>query len=99
MSNGDIVRVSRVELEGIALAAARTAVQELQTSFMATLGLNISNSEDVKEFQATIRFAESLKNGSAKIGARVVMTAITVIAGAVAISSWEFVKNLSHKLF
>lgn len=92
----DIVRISKSELEGVALAAARVAVQECQTSFMATLGININDSNDVKDFQATIRFAENLRNGSAKIGARMGMTAITVIAGAVAIAAWEWLKALFH---
>lgn len=92
---GDI-RVSKSELEGIALAAARTAVQECQTSFMATIGLNIANSDEVKEFQANIRFAEHLRLGSTKVGARIAMTTITVLAGAIAIAAWEWTKTLAH---
>lgn len=90
------VRISKAELEGIALAAARVAVQECQTSFMATIGINIANSEDVREFQANIRFAENLRLGSSKIGARVAMTTITVLTGAVAIAAWEWTKSFIH---
>lgn len=91
-----MVQISKTELEGIALAAARTAVQECQTSFMATLGLNIANSDDIKDFQANIRFAETLRLGTTKIGTRIAMTTITVIAGAVAIAAWEWTKALFH---
>ncbi len=90
------VRISKAELEGIALAAARVAVQECQTSFMATLGINIADSDDVKEFQANIRFAENLRLGSTRIGARIAMTTITVLAGAIAIAAWEWTKTLLH---
>lgn len=90
------VRISKAELEGIALAAAKVAVQEMQTSFMATLGLNIANSDDVKEFQANIRFAENLRLGTTKVGTRLAMTAITVLAGAVAIAAWEWIKTFLH---
>jgi len=90
------IRISKAELEGIALAAAKTAVQECQTSFMATLGLNIANSEDIKEFQATVRFAENLRLGTTKVGTRLAMTTITVLAGAAAIAGWEWLKSLFH---
>ena len=95
MTGGE-VRISKSELEGIALSAARVAVQEMQTSFMATLGINIANSEDVKNFQANIRFAENLRLGTTKVGTRLAMTTITVLAGAVAIAGWEWVKALFH---
>lgn len=91
-----IVHISKTELEGIALAAAKTAVQECQASFMAVLGLNIANSADIKEFQATIRFAENLRTGTTKIGTRAAMTMISVLAGATAIASWEYLKGLFH---
>lgn len=95
----DIVRISKSELEGIALAAARVAVQELQTSFMSTLGINIADSEDVKTFQANIRFAENLRIGSNKIGARLAMTTMTVLAGAIAIAAWEWTKTILSGIF
>ena len=94
----DLVRISKGELEGLALAAAKTAVQECQASFMAILGVNIANQDDVREFQATIRFAENLRHGSTKVGARAAMTAITVVSGAVAIAAWEWVKTIFHAL-
>lgn len=92
----DAIRISKVELEGVALAAARVAVQELQTAFMAQLGLNIANSDDVKNFQANIRFAENLRLGTTKVGTRLAMTVITVMAGAVAIAAWEWTKAIFH---
>lgn len=95
----DNLRINKAELEGIVLAAARVAVQECQTSFMATLGINIANSEDIRNFQANIRFAENLRLGSSKIGARLAMTVITVMAGAVAIAAWEWTKTLLRGAF
>lgn len=94
MNSGQELRINKAELENIIRATAHTTVQECQTSFMATLGINIADSEDVKAFQANIRFTENLRVGSSKIGARVAMTAITVMAGAVAIAAWEWTKGL-----
>lgn len=88
-----IIRISIKELEGMVLVAAKTAVQELQTSAMAKLGVNINNDESVEEFKATMQFARNLHTGSTKVGARVSMTIITVITGAIAIASWEWVKS------
>lgn len=96
--NSEIIRISKSELEGIALAAARVAVQECQTSFMATLGVNINNIDDIKDFQATLRFADNLRAGSAKVGARLGMTSLTIVAGAVSIAGWEWFKDLLHTL-
>jgi len=90
------VTISKSELEGMLLAASRVAVQECQASFMATLGINIADSEDVKNFQATIRFAENMRLGTTKVGTRVAMTIITVLAGAVAIAAWEWTKGFFH---
>lgn len=92
----EVVRISKAELEGIALAAAKVAVQELQTSFMATLGINIANSDEVRELQANLRFAETLRTGTTKIGTRVAMTTITVLTGAIAIAAWEWLKSALH---
>lgn len=89
-------RITKSELEGLALAAAAKAVQECQTSFMSTLGININNQDAIEEFRATVRFAENLRLGTTKVGARVGMTAITVVAGAVAIASWEWLKAFFH---
>ncbi len=95
----ELLRISKSELESIIRATAHTAVQECQTSFMATLGLNIANAEDIKTFQANIRFAENLRLGSSKLGARLAMTTMTVLAGAIAIAAWEWTKTLLHGMF
>ncbi len=59
----------------------------------AILGINIADAESVKDFQSTIRFADNLRIGSTRIGMRASMTLITVIAGAVAITCWEWTKS------
>jgi hypothetical protein len=89
MSADEELRINKAELENIIRATAHTTVQECQTSFMATLGININDSDDVKNFQATIRFSETLRIGSTKAGARFGMI---LVAGA-AIATWEWVKG------
>jgi hypothetical protein len=98
MTGSGELRINKAELENIIRATAHTTVQECQASFMATLGLNIADSDDVKAFQANIRFAESLRIGSSKVGARVAMTCLTVMAGAIAIAAWEWTKGLVQLL-
>lgn len=100
---------TRDELSDIALAAAKEGSRQTLNEIFALLGVNLSNFEDMKafredlEFVRTIRqyredieFAHALRSGSKRIGGRFVITVVTVLASAIAIGAWEFIKGMLH---
>lgn len=106
---GDRDAHSREELADIALAAAKEAVRQTLNETFAHLGVNLMNFEDVKEFRQdmemvrTLRpyrddleFARALRLGSKRVGSKFVITLVTVLASAIAIGAWEFIKGILH---
>lgn len=100
---------TRDELSDIALAAAKEGSRQTLNELFSLLGVNLMNFDDVKafredlEFLRTIRpyrddleFARALRSGSKKIGGRFVITIVTVLASAIAIGAWEFIKGILH---
>ncbi len=54
------------------------------------------NFDDVKMFREDIEFVRSMRSGATKIGAKFVLTIVTLVAGGVAIAAWEYVKTWFH---
>lgn len=86
--------ISREEASNIALAAAKEATREVMTETFALLGINISNFEDIKKLRDDLELLHSLRSGASKIGAKFVLTIVSIIAGAVAIGAWEYLKPM-----
>lgn len=80
----------------IALAAAKEAVRQCMNETFALLGVNLSNFDDVKKFREDIEFVRSLRTGATKVGAKFVLTVVSIIAGAIAIGAWETIKQALH---
>lgn len=107
--SGDRGGFTRDELSDIALAAAKEGSRQTLNEIFALLGVNLMNFEDVKSFREELdfartmklyredlEFAHALRTSSKKIGAKFVLTIVTVVAGAVAIGAWEYVKAILH---
>lgn len=77
----------------LALAAAKEAVRECMTEQYALLGIDLANKDDLRQFRQDLEFMRTLRTGAHTIGAKFVLTVVSVIAGAIAIGAWEFVKN------
>jgi len=58
----------RDEASGIALAAARTAVQENSAKLFSLLGYDIANSKDVSRLRADLDFMDSMRRRSESVG-------------------------------
>lgn len=92
-----LYRITQKQSSDIALAAATRAVQELQTRFMADLGINIADQKDIAALRADIAFVRSLRMASKSFGARFLMTLATAIAIAFAVAMWEAIKTLARQ--
>lgn len=84
--------VTPEQAQNIALAAAKEGVRQAQAELFALLGVNIANSEAVEIFREDLKFAHALRTRSAALGARFVMTMVSIIASAIAIALWEGAK-------
>lgn len=88
--------ITREEASNIALAAAKEATRQTLNESFALFGVNLMNFNDVKAFREDLEFVRSMRSGATTIGAKFVLTAVTILAGAVAISSWEYIKMVFH---
>lgn len=86
-------RVETTESERIALAAAKLATNDSLNELFATFGVNRANVESLEEFKADLRFIRSIRQGSAKAGARFAMTIVTLFAGAFAYGLVEWLRS------
>jgi hypothetical protein len=82
--------------ERLALAAAKTAGQMVLEDLFGKLGVNVADFEQLQELRDDIQWVHQLRTGSKKVGARFVMTIVSVVAGAIAIAMWEFFRTLFH---
>lgn len=88
---------TRQELSDIALDAAKEGARQTLNETFALLGVNRANFEDMKRLRDDLEFVHSLRTNAGQMGARIVMTAVSVISGAVAIGAWEYLKSLLHQ--
>lgn len=58
----------RDEASGIALAAARTAVQENNVRLFSLLGYDVANADDVKRLRAALGFLDTMHCRSMAVG-------------------------------
>lgn len=84
------------QMSDIALAAAKEGSRQTLNEVFALLGVNLSDFEDVKAFREDIEFVRRIRSGGSKLGAKFVLTVVSVVAATVAISSWEYIKTLLH---
>lgn len=87
--------ISKDDLSNIALAAAKEASRQTISETFALLGVNVSNFDDMKKFREDLEFMRSVRSGASKLGARFVLTIVSIVAGAVAIASWEYIKAIA----
>jgi hypothetical protein len=88
-------RPSREDLANIALAAAKEGSRQTLNETFALMGVNLMNFDDMKEFREDLDFVRSMRTGVHKVSARVGITIITTITGALAIAIWEALKSLA----
>lgn len=84
------------ELSDIALAAAKEAARQTISETFALLGVNVSNFDSMQGLRDDLAFLRHTRVGAGRMGAKFVLTIVSVIAGAVAIGAWEYLKFLLH---
>lgn len=92
----ETITITKEQLEGIALAAARVAVQENMKELTAMLGINLNNIDAVEAWKADIRFAGTLRSSSHTVGSRVALATLTGLVIAIATSAWTWTKSILH---
>jgi len=70
-----VISIPHEEASNIAVAAARTAVQEHTVKLFSLLGYDMANSADIKRMRANLDFIEHLRLGSSTV-AKAVVTAV-----------------------
>lgn len=87
---------SEREASQIALAAAKEAVRETMTEMFSLLGVNVANFDSMQGLRDDLAFVRSLRHGATKAGGRFFLTIVSLIAGAVAIGMWEWLRSALH---
>ena len=106
-------RVDSTEAERIALAAAKLATTDALNELLATFGVSRGNAESVERFRQNLMFLRqmhereeiwqdldflsAMRNGSVKAAARVGLTIITLLTGALAYGVVAWLKTVFSK--
>jgi hypothetical protein len=80
----------------LALASAKEAVRQMQSETFGLLGIDLANREDLRQFRQDLEFIRAWRTGAHTVGARFVLTLVSIVAGAIAIGAWEFIKSALH---
>lgn len=76
----------------LALAAAKEAARATVEDLFGKLGVNVADFKSLQSFRDDLAFIHRLRSGSAKVGARFLLTIVSVLAGAMVIGLWEVAK-------
>ena len=80
---------TKEQVEAISAIAAKHAVEEL----MKTIGIDVTQTEEIRHFQANMMFLMRLRRISEKLGLTIILTAGAIITGGVITLIWDVVKS------
>jgi hypothetical protein len=89
--------ITREQAAGIALAAAKEASRQTLSETFALLGVNLSDFESMQSFREDLDFARRARRASETAGHRAWTTVVSIVAAAVAIGLWEYIRILLGK--
>lgn len=89
--------VTRREASDIALAASKEASRETVTQLFASMGVNAANFDDMKRFREDLDYIREIRKMTNKMGSRFVLAIVSIVAGSLAISAWEFFKSVLNR--
>lgn len=85
---------SRDELPDVALAAAKEAARQAINETFALLGVNVADFNSMQELRDDLAFVRRTRTSAVRIGARFVLSIVSLASGAIAIGAWEYIKSI-----